>query len=404
MPIFSYMATDPSGKTATGIMEAPDKDAVIEKLQRERFFPISIEPQRKARKGGLELPFMKKSLSPKETMNFTSQMATLLRSGMEIDRCLNVLLELADTEKGRETIRRIRDSVNSGDTLSTAMGKQKGAFTTLYMSMVRAGETGGFLEKTFDRLAWFIESRMKMIESIKSALVYPAVVALTGFAAILVLATNVIPRFASIFEKMGGELPASTRFLVASSDFILNNWIVLSIVIFAAIAGIKAYISSENGKRKWDALLFRVPLVGDITKKSSVAQFTRTLGTLLQSGVPIVEALEIVKLTLSNTVISDAVGKTIQDVKEGRRISKRLKDTGVFPTLAVHMTLVGEETGTLDEMMLRMAHIYDGEVETSVKRALTLFEPAMILVMGLGVAFIVVSMLTAIVSINDLPF
>jgi len=404
MPLFSYEATDPTGQTVTGVIESENKDGVIEMLQRERYFPVSISPAKKKKDFSLDFKFKREAMPQKELVSFTRQMTTLLRSGLEIDRCLEILLDLTGKERSKEVVRGIKENIQQGETLSSAMERQKGAFTPLYISMVKAGETGGFLEKSFDRLAWFLESRMKMVDSIKSALIYPGVIFLTGVAALLVLTTNVIPRFASIFEKMGGELPASTSFLIGISRFFIENWLLIILGTVFAVAAFTSYLKTDDGRRVWEKFLLRLPLVGDLVRKSVVSQFTRTLGTLLQSGVPIIQSLTIVKETISNRVLADTMEKTIQAVKEGKRISSQMKESGIFPQLAIHMTLAGEETGTLDEMMIRMAHIYDDEVETAVKRLLTVFEPAMILVMGVVVAFVVVSMLSAIVSINDLPF
>jgi general secretion pathway protein F len=404
MPLFSYEATDPSGQTVTGVIESESKAGVIEKLQREKYFPVAITTAKKKKEFSFDFKFKKEVMPQKELVNFTRQMTTLLRSGLEIDRCLEILLDLTGKEKSREVVRSIKEHIQQGETLSSAMDRQKGAFTPLYISMVKAGETGGFLEKSFDRLAWFLENRMKMVDSIRSALIYPGVIFLTGVAALIVLTTNVIPRFASIFDKMGGELPASTSFLIGASRFFIDNWLLVILGIIFSVAAFVSYLRTDDGRRQWEKVLLKLPLIGDLVRKSVVSQFTRTLGTLLQSGVPIIQSLTIVKETISNKILADTMSKTIQAVKEGKRISSQMKESGIFPQLAIHMTLAGEETGTLDEMMIRMAHIYDDEVETAVKRLLTVFEPAMILVMGVVVAFVVVSMLSAIVSVNDLPF
>lgn len=404
MPVFNYHATDTSGRMVTGVMEAPDKGVVIERLQKESFFPISVEAEKKPGRFSLSISLKRKSLSQKELVNFTRQMATLLNSGLELDRCLGILFELGEQERSREVIRKIQESVHGGQTLAGALANHKDVFSPLFLNMVKAGETGGFLEKVFDRLAWYLENRAKLIETVRSAMIYPAVVLITGLAAILVLTTHVIPRFGAIFEKMGGELPFLARSLVSISEFVLGYWALITVFIIAAVVVLKGYIATESGRHRRDIFLLKLPLVGDLIRKTTVAQFTRTLGTLLQSGIPIIQALGIVKETISNRVLAEAMEKTAQAVKEGKRMSTHLKSLGLFPPLAIHMIMVGEESGKLDDMMLRMAHIYDDEVETAVKRLLTLFEPALILFMGLVVAFVVVSMLSAIISLNDLPF
>ncbi len=404
MPIFTYQATDPSGKMITGVVDAPDKAVAVELLQKDNYFPISVETEKERPIHEISFSFARKPISQKELLNFTRQMATLLRSGLELDRCLGILNELMDKKKSREIVKAIQQAVHAGATLRGAMAKQKGVFSGIYLAMVKAGETGGFLDKVFDRLAYYLENRQKLVESVRSAIIYPIVLLLAGVIAVGVLMAYVIPKFSEIFETMGGELPASTRFLVWLSSGTMDNlpWIVAAVVII--YAAFRTVMGTDAGQRYRDAILLKLPLIGPLVQKTVVAQFTRTLGTLLQSGVPIIQSLGIVRETMKNKLVADALDGTINAVKEGKRMSLQLKDTGLFPPLAVHMMLVGEESGTLDDMMIRMAIIYDDEVETAVNRLLTLLEPAMILIMGTVVAFVVISMLTAIFSVNDLPF
>lgn len=405
MPPFAYIATDALGRTVTGRLDAPDKKSVVLKLQKENCFPISVEAEHQKRRAAiLNFSFTRKALSQREILDLTSQTATLLKSGMELDRCFAILAELTQKEKSREIIRSIQEAIHSGETLSGAMAKQGTLFSSLYISMVKAGEAGGFLEKAFDRLAYYLENRLKLIESIRSAMIYPAVLFAAGAGALAVLAGYVIPKFAVIFEGMGAELPTATRFLVSVSNFAINNYIWILAGGVLIVGGVNWIIRIDSVRQRWDGIVLKLPLFGSLIQKSVVAQFTRTLGTLLQSGVPIIQSLGIVKETISNRVIADMISSTAQGVKEGKKMSGIIKESGLFPPLATHMMLVGEESGKLDEMMVRMAEIYDDEVETAVKRMITLLEPVMILVMGLAVAFVVVSMLTAIFSVNDLPF
>ncbi|MEE8483484.1 MAG: type II secretion system F family protein [Nitrospinota bacterium] len=404
MPIFTYQATDPSGKMITGVVDAPDKAVAVELLQKDNFFPISVETEKERPGHEISFSFSRKPISQKELLNFTRQMATLLRSGLELDRCLGILNELMDKKKSREIVKSIQQAVHAGETLRGAMARQTGVFSGIYLAMVKAGETGGFLDKVFDRLAYYLESRQKLVESVRSAIIYPIVLLFAGIIAVGVLMAYVIPKFSEIFETMGGELPASTRFLVWLSSGTVDNlpWIVAAVVVL--YAAFKTVMGTDTGKRYRDTMLLKLPIIGPLAQKTVVAQFTRTLGTLLQSGVPIIQSLGIVRETITNKLVADALDGTIKSVKEGQRMSLQLKATGLFPPLAVHMMLVGEESGTLDDMMIRMAAIYDDEVETAVNRLLTLLEPAMILIMGTVVAFVVISMLTAIFSVNDLPF
>lgn len=403
MPPFSYRAADPAGRIISGVMEAPDASAVAERLRRDNFFPVAVSPEEKRRSIADLLPKRQVRMHPRELLEFTRQMSTLLRSGLELDRCLVIMRDLMENPKSRQIVMDVQSAVHGGETLSQALARQQGAFPAIYLNMVRAGETGGFLEKVFDRLAAFLETRLRLVESVRSALIYPAVLAAAGAGAIAILMVYVIPKFAKIFEGMGGELPATTQALISLSAFVSSWWWLLLAAAATAGLGLRAYVGTPGGKMWWDTLSLRLPVFGPLLKKSILAQFTRTLGTLLQSGVPITQSLLIVKDTVSNGVFTALLERTAKGVKEGRRMSAQLGESGLFPPLATHMTLVGEESGTLDEMMMKLAAIYDEEVETAVKRAITLLEPAMILVMGTVVAFVVVSMLTAIFSVNDLP-
>ena len=404
MPTFTYEATDESGRTVTGSLDAPDKNVAVAKLHKDNFFPIYIEQKQEKKRFELELPLKRRILSQQELFNFTQQMATLLKSGLELDRCLAILTDLVERERPRRLVKSIQEAVHAGESLSGAMARQAGVFPALYLNMVKAGEAGGFLDSVFDRLAYYMEGRMKLVTSIRSALIYPSILALAGLSAIFILTAYVIPRFSMIFEDMGGELPAATRLLVSASTLLRGHlvWFVFGAAL--AVAGVWRYLSTDGGKRRWDSLLLKLPVIGPLTKKIIVSQFTRTLGTLLESGVPVMQSLSIVRDTISNGVVADAVDTAIKGVKEGRSMSSTLRASGIFPSLALHMMLVGEESGKLGDMMLRMSRIYDEEVETAVKRAITVLEPVMILVMGIAVAFVVISMLTAIFSVNDLPF
>jgi len=403
MAVFTYQATGRDGALVSGVMDAPDSGVVAERLRKDNFFPVSIQAEGSRRTFNFRLPFGRARMPRKELLNFTRQMATLLRSGLELDRCLVIMQDLTDNEKCRVIIRAVQKGVHEGDTLSAAMAKQKGVFSTLYLNMVRAGEAGGFLEKVFNRLSTYLETRMKLVESVQSALIYPAVLAVAGFGAIGVLMVYVIPKFAKIFEGMGGELPAATKFLMAVSHAVTGYYPWMILGVSAVAVGVWRFLATPEGRLKWDTLALRLPLVGGLVQKTVVAQFTRMLGTLLQSGVPITQSLAIVKETVSNRRVALLLEKTAKGVKEGKKVSGMLKDSGLFPALAVHMILVGEESGSMDEMLIQVAQIYDEEVEIAVKRMITLLEPAMILIMGLVVAFVVISMLTAIFSINDLP-
>jgi general secretion pathway protein F len=270
--------------------------------------------------------------------------------------------------------------------------------------MVKAGEAGGVLEPVIARLAEYLENSQRIMEEIRSALIYPAILTFVGGGAVVFLLTFVIPRFTQIFKEMGQNLPVPTVILLSISNGLRGYWWLFSGIIVIVFFGLKNFIKSEVGRSWWDASLLRIPLFGDLLQKTAVSSFARTLGTLLNSGVPILQALNIVKESIGNNVIAKGVSTIREDVKRGKGIAKPLRDSGVFPPLAVHMMVVGEETGKLDEMLIKVADRYDSETRIAIKRLLSLLEPGMILFMGLIIGFIIVAILLAIFSVNEIPF
>jgi general secretion pathway protein F len=336
-------------------------------------------------------------------LNFTQQFHSLLEAGLEVDRSLAILSELAESRRMREIIRAILSDVQGGRSLADSLAKHPKIFSRLYVHMVKAGEAGGVIELVLGRLAAFMESAKAIRDEILSALLYPSLVMTVGAGAVVVLLNFVIPRFATMFAESGDLLPPSTRLLLAISAFTTDYWWVLLGVSGLAVVGIHGYIQTETGRGMWDRVKLRLPVFGRLVREREVARFARMLGTLLQSGVPILIALGIVTETVTNVVLAQALPRVRDGVKRGEGIAGPLKACGVFPPLAVHMATVGEEVGRLEEMLLRVADVYDTHVKTSIKRLLSLVEPVMILSLGVIVGFIVVSMLLAIFSMSDLP-
>ena len=409
MSEFSYKATDFSGRVITGRMDAPDERAAAARLQGMGYIPMRIRP------GGLGInrfdPGRLKRLgslihrvSTKDVMLFTQDLSALLKAGLPIDRSLGILIDTLERERLREIVRDVLKTVQGGSDLSGAISRYPGAFSDFYVNMVRAGEAGGVLEAVLDRLGLFLESSQELKDFIKSALVYPAFLVFVGGVSIIILMTFVIPKFSMIFSDLGANIPFSTQLLIGTSSWVKSYWwtIVLAAISICLLYGRVA--GTPSGRLRIDRFKLECPFMGDLIRKVEVARFARTLGTLVKSGVPILQALRLVKDIIGNRVISRALDHVHDRVKEGDRLSRSLENAGVFPALAIQMITVGEEAGKLEEMLLRIAENYEKIVKNLVKRFIALLEPMMILGMGLVVGFIVISMLMAIFSMNEMPF
>ncbi|MBU0484150.1 MAG: type II secretion system F family protein [Proteobacteria bacterium] len=410
MATFSYNATDQGGKIIKGVLEAVDQQAVADELDAMGYIPIRIRvAEKKSGRGkgaglSFSLPLLSSRISPKDTMLFTQDLAALLSAGLPLDRSLTILVDACGSKPFRAIITDILHSVEKGHYLSDALAKQPKVFSRFYVSMVKAGEAGGVLEDVLARMAIFLETAQELKEYIASAMLYPAFLTGVGGVSIIVLLTFVLPRFSVIFENMGQSIPLATQLLLSFSAGLKAWWWLIAIVITGGIYAFKKYARSEQGRYRLDGLKLRMPMVGDLTRKIEVARFSRTLGTLVHSGVPILQALDLVRNILTNRVIAEALEKVHRRVKEGEKLAGPLADIGVFPALAIQMIMVGEETGRLDAMLLRVADNYEKIVRNLIKQFIGMLEPVMILAMGLLIGFIVITMLMAIFSINDLPF
>ncbi len=403
MPVFTYRAADRRGHTVDGVMEAPDARSVVERLQREAFYPIRVEPHAERRRLGGALTAPSKRVKPRELLAFTQQLATLFEAGLPLDRALTILEELAPTPRLKTIVTDLIHGVRGGSSLSDAlMRHHPRPFARLYVNMVRAGEKGGVLDVTLRRLAEFLEARAAFRDAVVSALAYPLVITTVGAGAIVFLLTFVIPRFATIFQDLGQTVPLPTQILLAVSITARAYWWVAPPVILAMVLAWRVWTSSPEGKLAWDQTVLRLPIVGPLATKIETARFARTLGTMLKSGVPVLGAMAVVGDMMNNQAVAASVGRIAQDVKRGGTIAVSMRDHAPFPSLAVHMVRVGEETGRLEEMLLKVADTFETDVRTELKRVIGLLEPVIILVMGVLVAFIVVAMLLAIFSINEI--
>jgi general secretion pathway protein F len=409
MSIFSYKATDYNGKVVKGFLEAPDDKGVVAKLDTMGYIPIRIVPAGKEkRKYHLDVSDLFstvfKRISGKDVMLFTQDLATLLEAGLPVDRALSILTEVTEKDKFREVVQDILKTVQGGSYLSDALSKYPRIFSKFYVNMVRAGEVGGVLEPVLVRLGMFLETSQDLKDYIISAMVYPIFLVFVGGASIIVLLTFVIPKFSLIFSDLGAAIPMSTQLLLGLSNLTRSYWWIVIAGILLLYYSFWKYSRTPEGKLNIDKQKIRLPIFGQLIMKVEVARFSRTLGTLIKSGVPILQALDLVKDIIGNRVIAASMDDIREKVQKGDRLSKPLSSSGHFPSLAIQMITVGEETGRLDEMLLKVAENYEKIVRSMIKRFIGLLEPAMILIMGLLVGFIVISMLMAIFSINEIPF
>ena len=404
MPIYSYKVTDNTGNVVEGSMEAIDEKAVVSKLHNLEYIPIKIEPLEKKKREIKDFFPLFKRISNTDVMLFTQDISTLLGSGLPLDKSLLILTDITENEQLKKIVSDILKNVQEGSYLSDSLAKYPDTFSRLYINMIKAGEAGGVLELILMRLAEFLKNSQELREYIKSAMVYPLLLVLVGGVSMIILLTFVIPKFSVIFSDMGQSIPLSTRFLLGLSNNIRAYWWLILGVLGIVLFFWKKYINTPKGRLNLDRSLLKFALTGKLIKVLEVAKFARTLGTLLKSGVPILDALSLVKEIIGNRVIADSMETVYKKVKEGERLAKPLGESNIFPTLAIQTITVGEETGKLDELLLRVADNYDNTVKNMVKKLINLLEPMMILFMGLIIGFIVISMLMAIFSVNEIPF
>ncbi|MCP5159607.1 MAG: type II secretion system F family protein [Gammaproteobacteria bacterium] len=406
MSRYRYEAVDSAGETLRDEMEAPTPEAAVERLRDQGLLPLSIsEVKGGFLRGGFGQPLFSKrqALSRRSTLLLTQQLASLLRAGMPLDRALTILIGVSEDEKTRTLLERAQEKVRGGSSLADALEAQ-GAFSRFYLNMIRAGEAGGALEVVLKRLTEFLERSQALRETVTSALIYPLILLTVSALSVIILLTFVVPQFQRLFADAGKALPLATQIVIAAGDGFRHYWWAGFILIVLGLLVMRRQMSQPESRARWDRWVLRLPLFGDLIAKVETARLSRTLGTLLGNGVSLLNALAIVRETLSNQVMATALGEVAEHVKTGRGLAEPLQDAERFPKLAVQMIRVGEETGQLQEMLIQIADTYDGEVQTAVKRLLTLLEPAMILGLGVIIAGIIMSILVAILSLNELAF
>ncbi|MGH8593793.1 MAG: type II secretion system F family protein [Gammaproteobacteria bacterium] len=407
MPLYVYKAITTEGKIVEGQLEGSDQRDVVQRLHALGHTPIRAQEATQAmpRRVVDFLPWVTRKDRPSrhDMLAITRQLATLLSAGLELDRCLGVMIDVAENETTRKLLLMLRERIRGGGSLSDAMQAQGDVFSSLYINLVRAGEAAGALELILQRLADYLEHAEAVRESVKSALIYPAILVTVATLSVVVLLTFVLPQFTALFEDMGATLPLATQLVIGLGDITVKyGWLGLAGVVAAGLAIRRAFADPEK-RYRWDAWLLKAPLISALIRKIQVARFSKTLGTLLGNGIHLVAALGIVKDTLTNRALAKGMDRVIESLKHGGGLAAPLAASGVFPADAVHMLRVGEETGELDKMLLKIADVYDKEVERAIQRLLAFLEPVLILGMALVVLAIIVPLLLAILSINDIP-
>ncbi|MDP9177299.1 MAG: type II secretion system F family protein [Gemmatimonadota bacterium] len=386
MTSFTYTARSFSGDLKTATLEASSRDDVIAQLRRQRLSVVKIDEAaaaKKARRGHIRM---------RDIVIFTRQFSTMINAGLPLVQALNILAEQSQNKVLSDVTRKVVFDVESGKTVADAMGKHPNAFSPLYVNMVAAGEAGGILDTILMRLATFMEKNDALIRKVKGATIYPSVIMSVAAIAVTVLLVFVIPVFENLFTSAGLALPLPTRVVMAMSRFLKGYWYVMISVVVTAFFLYRRYAATPNGRLNIDKFLLTVPVLGDVIRKAAVSRFTRTLGTLVSSGVSILDGLEITAKTAGNRVVQDAIMESRASIAGGDTIAQPLKKSGVFPPMVISMISVGEQTGGLDEMLSKIADFYDDEVDAAVNNLLSLLEPMMIVFLGVVVGGMVVSM------------
>jgi len=399
---FAYKVRDRAGKIVQGTVEAESETAVVGRLRQMGLAPLLIE-EHKESLGKKELHFPGAGrVKPKDIAVMSRQFATMINSGLSLLRALNILADQTDSSGLRDALSAVRSDVEKGQSLSQALAKHPKVFSRLYVAMIKAGETGGVLDKTLLRMAETMEKEVALRHKIKSAMTYPVVV--FGLVIIIVSAMLlfVVPMFKNLYTQLGGTLPLPTRVLILLSDFIKKAWFIWLPGSIGSIVGFRRWIKTEKGRAKWDAIKLKMPVFGTLVHKTALSRYSRTLAALFRSGVPILQGLDIVKETVNNAVMADAVTEVQLSVKEGASIAKPLESHAIFPPMVVQMRMVGEETGALDTMLEKIADFYDQEVDATVEALTSLIEPLLIAVMGVAVGGMVVALYMPMFNIINL--
>lgn len=374
----------------TGEIEAPNEAFVIAQLRRQQIVPVKVK--HKPRDLGLRLPVRRGKVSRKELAIFTRQFATMIDAGLPLVQCLDILGMQQENQAFKKVILKVKEDVESGSTFADALEKHPKVFDELFVNLVAAGEVGGILDTILSRLAAYIEKAMKLAKQVKSAMVYPSTILAVALIVTVVLLVYVIPIFGEMFQDFGATLPAPTLIVLALSAYTRKYFLLILVLIVLLVLGIRWYYKQEGGRRRIDRLLLRLPVLGDLLRKIAVARFARTLGTMVSSGVPILESMDIVAKSAGNKIIEEAIIKARTSISEGKTISEPLADSKVFPVMVTQMVSVGEATGALDTMLNKIADFYDDEVDSAVGALTSLLEPMLMIFLGVVIGGLVIAM------------
>ncbi|MFH0948066.1 MAG: type II secretion system F family protein [Elusimicrobiota bacterium] len=403
MPLFKYKARTQTGATVHGTIEATDQIVACNKLRGQRVIVLEIAIAQKNPLDALKKynPFNPR-VTAKDLVLFSRQLSTLVSAGVPIVQGLTILTEQIENPAFQKVVNHIADDIKAGISIADAMKKEPDAFSDLYVAMIKAGEVGGILDVILERLSTYLEAADELKGKVKGALMYPSIVAFIACCVTIFLLVVVIPTFQEIFSSFGAELPLPTKILITLSNFLKHYIIFLILGVIGATVGVLKFYKTEKGKFIVDEYSLKVPMFGEMLRKVAVAKFTRTLGTLVKSGVPILQALDTVAQTAGNKIVERAILMAKESIREGEKIATPLKKSGVFPPMVIQMISVGEETGNLDTMLSKIADFYDQEVDVAVKGLTSMIEPIVICVMGVVIGAIVISMFMPMFSLGGL--
>ncbi len=404
MPMFEYKATTPEGKIFEGHREEIDHTAMIDWLQASGYIPIYAKESTSSSRRSIKnvLAISKNTVNANQLLAFTEQLATLVKAKLPVDHALRIFRDLSEHENVRNMSASLLEDVESGNDLSSALEKQKAIFSPYYINMVRASEASGNLEIGLSRMHDYLENAKTMRDKLISSLIYPVILMVVAIASILVIMTFVVPKITELFAGSEELLPAATKLIISISGLISNYWWLLFMVLIIFGFLVRYLFTSDKYRKFWDAKFLKLPVFGDLLIKHETAKFTSSLGSLLANGVPVLSALPIAKANLTNSLFLESINRAMEQFKEGKSLFHTLSMAKLFPSLALQMIKVGEETGELDSMLKRVSEIYEKETSNAMQRLVNLFEPAIIIILGIVIGGIIVSILLGMVSINDL--
>ncbi len=401
--IFDYRVRDRSGTIRSGFMDGSSAAAVAKTLRDKGLIPLEVSARRtSALDKEMKIPGFGKRIKSKDVALFSRQLATMVNSGLTLVRALSVLEEQVETPLLADVVAQVRTKVEQGSSLSSALAEHPKAFNHLYVAMIQAGEVGGALDETLVRLADTLEAGVRLRSKVKSAMAYPVVVFMLIIGIVTAMLVFIVPVFKRMYEDLGGSLPMPTQTLINISGLLTRLWWLFLLMTIGAVVGCRRWIATERGRRTWDGIKLRIPIFGKLVCKVAISRFARTFSVLTRTGVPVLQALDIVSVTAGNTMVADALGDVGASVKRGEPLAAPLQRHEVFPPMVTHMMAVGEETGELDTMLAKVADFYDQEVEDSVAAITSLIEPLLIIMMGMAVGAILISLYLPMFNIAKL--